>query len=89
MTNQHDTLQKLLNEALPPNSREVAQVHPTKYKGLPPVDGRLIDALEKTIPERCPDPSMSEREIWMYAGMRKVVRTLRAAYDHHNSKPNK
>lgn len=43
---------------------------------LPPLSQELIDALEKRFPERCPDPSWTEREIWRRVGQREVVRLL-------------
>jgi hypothetical protein len=46
----------------------------------PPLDEALIKKLEATIPERCPDLIDSDREIWLYAGQRQVVRMLRAVY---------
>jgi hypothetical protein len=46
----------------------------------PPLDEALIKKLEDTIPERCPDLIDSDREIWLYAGQRQVVRMLRAVY---------
>lgn len=46
----------------------------------PPLDEALINRLEEVIPEKCPDITASDREIWMYAGSRSVVRMLRAVY---------
>ena len=46
----------------------------------PPLDEALIKKLEDTIPEKCPDLIDSDREIWLYAGQRQVVRMLRAVY---------
>lgn len=46
----------------------------------PLLDEALIKKLEATIPERCPDLIDSDREIWVYAGQRQVVRMLRAVY---------
>lgn len=42
----------------------------------PPLSKELIDYLEATVPERCPSLNMSEREIWLYAGKRELVRGL-------------
>jgi len=36
----------------------------------------LIEKLDEMYPEKCPDITDSEREIWMYAGAREVVRRL-------------
>ena len=43
---------------------------------LPPLDQALIEALDRMYPERCPDPSWNEREIWIRVGERRVVRRL-------------
>lgn len=43
---------------------------------IPALDRALVEALSERIPERCPDPSWSEREIWMYAGKRELVKLL-------------
>lgn len=42
----------------------------------PPISKELVDYLERTVPERCPSLSMSDREIWLYAGKRELVRGL-------------
>lgn len=39
-----------------------------------------INDLNRAVPERCPNPSDSEREIWMYAGKRELVRYLQHQY---------
>ena len=36
----------------------------------------LIDHLEEMIPHKCPNQSMPERAIWMYAGKRELVDML-------------
>ena len=43
---------------------------------IPALDPTLVEALDERIPERCPDPDWSEREIWMYAGKRELVNFL-------------
>jgi hypothetical protein len=43
---------------------------------IPPLGKDLIQALDERIPERCPDPTWSEREIWMYSGKRELVNFL-------------
>lgn len=45
---------------------------------LPILSVDLIDWLDEQYPERCPDPKQSDREIWIYAGARQVVRSLLA-----------
>jgi hypothetical protein len=37
----------------------------------------FMERLDKCVPEQCPDPSDSEREIWMKAGERRLVLKLR------------
>lgn len=37
----------------------------------------LVDLLEAMYPERSPEPEESERELWMRAGERRLVRKLR------------
>lgn len=46
----------------------------------PLIDEALIKKLEAILPERCPDLADTDREIWLYAGQRQVVRMLRAVY---------
>lgn len=47
---------------------------------FPPIDEALVKKLDEVYPESCPDPAVSEREIWMAVGARQVVRMLRAVY---------
>ncbi len=42
-------------------------------KGLPPITDELIEGLSLAFPQRHPDLSMSEKEIWYKAGQRYVV----------------
>ena len=46
----------------------------------PPIDEALLKQLDEVYPEACPDPSLSDRDIWMAVGARQVVRMLRAVY---------
>ena len=46
----------------------------------PPIDEALLKQLDEVYPEACPDPSLSDRDIWMAVGARSVVRMLRAVY---------
>ena len=34
----------------------------------PPVDASLVNFLAKQFPDRCPVPTMSDREVWMATG---------------------
>jgi len=45
-------------------------------ENLPFSPETLIDELDAMYPERCPDPNLSEREIWIAVGRREVVRFL-------------
>jgi len=47
---------------------------------FPPIDETLVNKLEELYPEKCPEITASDREIWLYAGSRMVVRMLRAVY---------
>ena len=49
---------------------------PADGTALPPIDPRLVEVLGNRFPERCPNPSDSEREIWMKAGERRLVTWL-------------
>ena len=40
----------------------------------------LLEYLERAYPDRAPDPSDSERMIWMKAGQVDLVRKLRSHY---------
>ena len=43
---------------------------------LPTFAFDLVKELDTDIPERCPGVKDSEREIWIYAGKRELVRHL-------------
>ena len=47
-------------------------------QGLPPVPPELVAALDRLVPHRCPSLTMSEREVWLYAGKRALVDFLQA-----------
>jgi hypothetical protein len=51
---------------------------------LPSISKKLIDKLEEIIPEKCPHLSMSDRDIWFYAGKRELVRILKQHHDYQN-----
>jgi len=44
---------------------------------IPTYSKDLITLLNEYYPERCPNTSMTEREIWTYAGKRELVRNLK------------
>lgn len=45
-------------------------------QGLPATAEQLVALLDKTYPELSADPSWSDREVWMRAGERRLVRWL-------------
>jgi hypothetical protein len=51
---------------------------------FPHVSIELLEALDRLFPERCPDPSWADRDIWRKTGNREVVRFLRAKFDEQN-----
>jgi len=56
-------------------------------KGKPPyVPLELLEWLEETYPDRCPDETTPERRVWINAGAAKVVRKLRAMYERQREK---
>lgn len=44
---------------------------------LPPINQELVDALHQRFPDRCPDITLNDREIWFQAGQRSVVNFLK------------
>ncbi|MET3601133.1 hypothetical protein [Martelella mangrovi] len=45
---------------------------------IPAISDELLSALDRRFPERCPDAETPDREIWMAAGKRHLVRFLLA-----------
>jgi hypothetical protein len=43
----------------------------------------FIEWLDQVYPHRCPNPQDSEREIWMKAGERRLVDSLKFQYQRH------
>jgi hypothetical protein len=41
----------------------------------------MIDELDDLYPEKCANKKQTEREIWMYAGKRELVRNLKILKD--------
>jgi hypothetical protein len=41
----------------------------------------VVDCLTALFPDRCPDPSTPDRQVWINAGSAYVVRTLRTLLD--------
>lgn len=55
---------------------------------LPTTIKSLIETLHAEIPHRCPSPTETEREIWMYAGKRAVVDMLLTVAEQSKLKIN-
>lgn len=51
---------------------------------FPPIPFSLLKKLEELIPEKCPDLTTGERDIFFYAGQRALVRTLWQIYNEQN-----
>jgi len=47
----------------------------------------LVKDLEARFPDRCPDPKLTDREVWMEAGAAQVGRYLRAVLEDRQSNP--
>jgi hypothetical protein len=47
-----------------------------KFSTLPMSTPELLKQLDKEHPARCPDPSWSDREIWIYTGKRALIDSL-------------
>lgn len=48
---------------------------------LPYVDEPLLEWLEQIYPDKCPEPNMTDREIWMARGAVTVIRNLRRLHE--------
>lgn len=48
---------------------------------IPAIDTALVEWLEQIYPDKCPDASLSDREIWIAAGAVGVIRKLRALHE--------
>ena len=53
---------------------------------FPKLSKALLDALDKMVPERCPDSSESDRDIWLYSGQRHLVRFLQQRFEEQTEK---
>jgi hypothetical protein len=54
---------------------------------LPPIPPELVEALDKLVPHRCPDPAMPDRAIWLYAGKRALVDFLQEVLRRQTENP--
>lgn len=51
---------------------------------LPVIPEALMKALDERFPERCPDPTWPDRDIWMDVGRRAVIRFLLSEFKRQN-----
>jgi hypothetical protein len=58
----------------------------TLMKPLPVLSDDLLTELDHDFPHRCPEPTDSEREIWMKAGARRLIDSLLARQSIHTGK---
>jgi hypothetical protein len=54
----------------------------------PAISKALVEWLSHLFPDHCPDPAMSDREVWMEAGAAKVVRKLRIERERQTNSHN-
>ena len=59
-----------------PHPETTSSNHPSLMKMKPGLTRELVEGLDALVPERCPGLKQPEREIWMYAGKRELVRNL-------------
>ena len=48
---------------------------------FPDIPRDLVESLERLFPERCPETSWTDRQIWRKVGQRSVVRMLWEVYE--------
>jgi hypothetical protein len=48
---------------------------------LPPVSAELVEGLQLRFPDKCPDITLPDREIWFKAGQRSVVNFIKHSLD--------
>jgi hypothetical protein len=58
-----------------------SNIPPAQFPAVPP---RLLAALDERFPNRTPDLSDSDRQVWFKAGARSVVDFLKRQYDEQN-----
>lgn len=51
---------------------------------FPEVNKVLLEELDRRFPDKCPEMSFTDREIWFYAGQRSVVRLLKEKFREQN-----
>jgi len=48
---------------------------------IPTFTPEQVEYLNRLYPERCANPTHTEREIWRYVGAREVVRHINSVYE--------
>jgi len=56
----------------------------TNQDKFPPIDEKLLEALDKLFPERTPEINMDMKEIYFRIGQRSVVRFLHEKFKNQN-----
>lgn len=61
-----------------------------QFMDIPPIHRGLLEALERRMPERWPNPEMPERDIWIRCGQLQVLQFLRFVYEkqHGEASPD-
>lgn len=52
---------------------------------FPLIDKKLIQILDELFPDRCPEPTQDDRQIWMARGSVEVVRLLKRVKEYQDS----
>lgn len=56
----------------------------SENRSMPYVEESLIKYLEKIFTDKCPEPSETDREIWMNRGAVGVIRHLKRLHQEQN-----
>lgn len=51
---------------------------------IPPISKELLESLSALYPDRCPEPTDSERDIWIKVGQVSVIRFLEHKFEEQN-----
>tara|TARA_R100001594_G_scaffold29555_1_gene55024 strand:- start:2435 stop:2626 length:192 start_codon:yes stop_codon:yes gene_type:complete len=54
---------------------------------LPPIDQKLLVALSEKFPDKAPDITLSEKDVWYRSGQVAVVRWLYKQYEEQSQNP--
>ena len=66
------------------NSMHLTEIEPMQNSPFPHIPNALLDELNQRYPERSPEPEWSDREVWIRAGERRVVRFLKEQFKRQN-----